>query len=113
MFPDPYGIDENVWINDVTTWPDLQLGDIYTYLIDSKGTFTRETLKAYKSLEAYNYFYNGYVQTVFCHQTNRLACLKAKVNPSQKASDQGYAAWVILSKDNGSVNATHGNCIAG
>ena len=42
VFPDPYGIDESVWINDVTTWLDLRFGDIYTYLIDSKGTFTRE-----------------------------------------------------------------------
>ena len=24
VFPDPYGIDEKEWGNDVTTWPDLE-----------------------------------------------------------------------------------------
>ena len=38
---------------------------------------------------------------------------KAKVNPSQKAADQGYEAWVILSKQDGSVNAAHFKCMAG
>ena len=33
-------------------------------LIDTKGMFTKESLKAYKTLEAYNY-YNGYVQIVY------------------------------------------------
>lgn len=41
VFPDPYGIDKKDWINDVTTWPDLQFGDINTYLIDTKGTYTQ------------------------------------------------------------------------
>ena len=72
VFPDPYGIDEKKWVNDVTTWPDLQFGDIYTYLIDMKGTYTQETLKAYKSIEAYN---KGYVQTVLSYELNRYACL--------------------------------------
>ena len=45
-------------------WPNLESGALYTYLTDSMGLFTKEKLRAYKSLEAYNYFYNGYVQTV-------------------------------------------------
>ena len=113
VFPDPYCIDEKEWVNDVTTSPDLQFGDIYTYLIDTKGTYTQETLKAYKSLEAYNYFYNGYVQTVLSYELNRYTCLKAKVNPSQKAPDHGYEAWVILSKRKISVITAHCKCMAG
>ena len=55
--------------------------DLYTYLIDTSGQYAIESLKAYKSLEAYNYFYNGYSR----HE--QYACLKAFVNPSQKAPD--------------------------
>ena len=49
----------------MTQWPELQFGDVYTNLINMEGQFTKEKLKAYKSLDAYNYFYNGYVRTVF------------------------------------------------
>ena len=54
--------------------------------IFSSATFTPiwlkgETLKAYKSLEAYNYFYNGHVRTVYCYAHDRFVIMKAKVNP--------------------------------
>ena len=47
----------------VTKSPDLQFGDLYTHHL--RGQYTVESLKAFKSLEAYNYFYNGYVHAVF------------------------------------------------
>ena len=55
---DLYEIPADSWIDDITKWSKVKFGDLYTYLIATKG------LKAYKSLEAYNYFYNGYVWTV-------------------------------------------------
>jgi len=61
---DPYCLSEENWIDDVTKWPDVQYGDIYNYLIDSKGCFTKESLKVYKSLEAYNDFASGHVRIV-------------------------------------------------
>ena len=64
--PNPYSIDQGLWTEDVlTSWPTLEFGDLYSCLVDSKGMFTQESLRAYKSLEAYNYFFNGYVRTVF------------------------------------------------
>ena len=46
---DPLGIDGDQWSEDLTQWPDLEFGDLYTYLIDSEGIYTKEKLKAYKS----------------------------------------------------------------
>ena len=63
--PDPYSISDDLWQNDVKKWPNLEFGDLFMYLIESEGTFTKEKLKAYKSLEAYNYYFNGYVLTVY------------------------------------------------
>ena len=50
-----------MWMEDITKWPSIEFGDLYTYLIESKGPYTKESLKAYESIEAY---YNGYVCTV-------------------------------------------------
>ena len=43
-------------VDDVSKWPAVEFGQIYVYLIDSPGSYTRETMKAYSSLEAYQQF---------------------------------------------------------
>ena len=83
---------ESAWVDDVTKWPDLRFGDLHTYLIDMRGQYTIESLKAYKSLEAYKYFDNVYVRTVLFRH-GRHACLKAIVNP---APDTGHEAWILI-----------------
>ena len=87
--PDPYGIAGDSWLDDVTKWPSLEFGDVYSYLIDTNGPFTKEKLKAYKSIKAYNYFHNGYVHTVYYYgsSSSQFGILKADVNPSQKTAD--------------------------
>ena len=40
------------WIDDISLWPPVAYGDIYEYLVNTPGPFTREVLKAYKSLDA-------------------------------------------------------------
>ena len=81
---DPYNVSQDEWIDDTRKWPSLEFGDIYTYLhlIETKGPYTKESLKAFKSLEAYNYYHSGYVRTVYIHETNsssKYVTLKAKV----------------------------------
>ena len=49
---DPYQLDSESWIDDVSSWPQKEFPHIYLYLIDTPGEFTREKLKAFKSLEA-------------------------------------------------------------
>ena len=39
----------------MSRWPPIEFPHVYTYLIDTPGEFTREKLKAFKSLQAYNY----------------------------------------------------------
>ena len=109
---DPYSMDEDCWCDDMTKWPELLFGDIYTYSINTKGLFMKENLKAYKSLEAYNYFYNGYVRTVLLHHSGNLNVMKAKVNPSQKSPENSHEPWVIISSQDGSVVTAHCTCMA-
>ena len=49
------GIPKNLWLDDVTIWANLEFGDVYSNLIDTKGSFTIDKLKAYKSLQANKY----------------------------------------------------------
>ena len=58
--------------------------------------FTQESLRAYKSLEACNYFFNGYVRTVFYYDgsctgtsgySSRFCILKAKVHEPHAAKE--------------------------
>lgn len=60
ILPDPYLLKSG-WSDDPTLWPDVDYPDIYTYLIESPGHYTTETLKAYKSLDAYRYSVSFYL----------------------------------------------------
>ena len=70
---DPYNISVELWIDDVSRWPPIEFPHVYTYLIDTPGEFTREKLKAFKSLLhkvksilSFHYFhFSGWIRTVF------------------------------------------------
>lgn len=55
-YKDPYKIKGELWIDDVSKWPSVEFPALYMYFIETPGGYTREKLKAYKSLEAYNYY---------------------------------------------------------
>lgn len=65
-FKRPYDVwhDHRVLSDSPSTWPNLSYDDLYSYLIESPAPFTREKLKAYKSLEAYDYFVSRKVGAV-------------------------------------------------
>lgn len=113
VLPDPYSIADDLWIDDITKWPDLVYGDLYSYLIETKGPYTKEKLKAHKSLDAYNYFCSGHVRTVYFYGHGDYAVLKALVNPSQKSPDQAHKPWVILRKSDAEIKTAHCTCKAG
>ena len=64
VLPDLYSIGEDLWTDDMSQWPDLMYGDVYSYLIKTKGPYTKEKLKAHKSLDAFNYFCSGHMSTL-------------------------------------------------
>jgi len=95
ILTDSYSLSEEEWIDDITKWPSIEFGDVYNYLINSKGLYTKESLKCYKSLEAYNYFASGHVQTVYVYESsdeNKYAIQMAKANPSQKSAANPHEA---------------------
>ena len=54
----PYDdITDDQWADDVSQWPPVEFGHLYMYFVETPGGYTMEAMKAYKSLEAYNYYY--------------------------------------------------------
>ena len=114
--PDLFCIKQEKWVDDLKLWPNVEYGDIYNYLIDTKGLYTKESLKVYKSLEAFNFFHSGHVKTVYYFEvssTSAFAVLIAKVILSQKSPNDPHEAWVVLKKQAGSVITGHCTCMAG
>ncbi|KAL3843252.1 hypothetical protein ACJMK2_021194 [Sinanodonta woodiana] len=59
---DPYEIAKAEWSTDVNKCPDIQYPDIVNYLVNTQSAYTLSDMKAYKSLESYNYFVSGWVK---------------------------------------------------
>ena len=61
---DPYCVPQALFTPLISSeiLPDLQYPDIYNYLIEFPSMFTGASLKAYKSLDGYQYFTGGLVQ---------------------------------------------------
>ena len=70
QLPDPFILHSN-WSDDVSLLPDITYPDIYHYLIEYPSQFSKESLKAYKSLESYNFFVSGHVQNVYNHEVEK------------------------------------------
>ena len=97
------------------TLPDIQYPDIYNYLIESPSVYTKDDLKAYKSLDAYKYLLTGWVGEVSVHcieNSNRVVVVHAKVRHSQAVKAKLQLHWVAAKKD-GTVVASHCTCMAG
>ena len=67
QLPDPYTLKEK-WTNDVSNLPEFTWKDVTEYLLDTPSAYTKESMKAYKSLEAYDHFVCGHMQNCYYHE---------------------------------------------
>ena len=115
ILPDPFAVTTG-WINDVTLLPDVAYPDIYSYLIVTPSECTKDRLKAYKSLEAYNLFVSGHVQDVFINNTcdDTFRYIKSEVLRSQRQGQNQtmYEVWIITHQQ-GWILCGNCTCMAG
>ena len=79
---DPY-VQENQlkrFKDTMSAWPQIEYGHIFGYFIRRPGVYTQQELLDWKSLQAYNFFQSGFVQTVATWTVNSsLVVVLAKV----------------------------------
>ena len=68
---DPYTVSTEP-LTVQSTLPDIQYPDIYNYLIETPSAYTKDDLKAYRSLDAYKYLLAGSVGEDICLETGTL-----------------------------------------
>ena len=77
----PYSAGSNFFSESMEMWPDIEFPDIVAYLLCSTSRFTKEQIKAYRSLESYQYFVAGWVRCVFVGKaTSQTKILIGKVS---------------------------------
>ena len=111
----PYLIPADSWKNDLTKWPALEYSDIYHYLVETPGIFTRESMKSRKSLEAHNQFISGWVRTVYHYQKtgSNFVILKTEVMPSQRLNKDPHAPWIAINSLSTMIETAHCTCMTG
>ena len=60
---DPYLLPQGMFIkltDETVILPPVEFGDVYIYLIEKASAYSKQALKAYKSLEAYRNFIDGW-----------------------------------------------------
>ena len=67
--PDPFTLSG--WEEDIKKLPEITWRDVTEYLINTPSVYTKESMKAYKSLEAFDYFVCGHVQECLYHEINK------------------------------------------
>ena len=115
LVDDPYATQGGIQSVDWRDWPQVEYPDVYNYLIQTPCIYTGESLRAYKSLDGYNFCVNGWVSKVSVLSITRSPDAKlttASVKHSQRLSATPLKPWVVA-KMEGTIICGHCTCMAG
>lgn len=113
-FVDPYCLTKMDFLFDKDFYPKVTYPDLVTYLLLAPSPVTKEELKSYKSMEAYNQFHCGWVREigVKLFHDGKVTLVHGRVMHSQRLSEAPTLTWIIAESD-GYVLSAHCDCMAG
>ncbi len=112
---DPYTYTSRESFTGTDTVPNIEYPDIYNFFINSPSPYTKEELKAYKSLDGCKYLLAGRVSNVCIHPVandDDKVVLTGNVRHSQSVSASHLKPWVAAKKC-GTIICAHCTCMAG
>ena len=108
---DPVSIPKDMWKPEVTSWPLMDMGKIFSFILKHKE-FETDYIGKYKTEKAFSYFDSKFVGPILsCIQDDR-SILKTEVTPSQKVNDSPRSVWLCVKKD-GEIVTAWCSCTAG
>ena len=97
-FNDPYTFGPGPGITEFM--PLIEYPDIYNFLINTPSPYTKDELKAYKSLEGYQYLGAGWFSNISVHSISpNKAVLTAQVIGTPRLFQQHHSGHGLLQKD--------------
>ena len=109
---DPFTLKQEDLDYSIDGVPPVTNMDIVSYLLLTHSYYTKEQMKAFKSLDSYKYFESGFVLKVGTKIINDLYIVVGQVKHSQRANLKPLDVWVIVAAD-GSISTAHCSCMAG
>ena len=111
---DPRAIPENEKVDDITKWPPVTLGCIFSFILKVKD-FDREYIGKYKDQKAYSYFDSGFVGAILINFPDikpHHVLIFCNVTASQSINEQKQL-WILINKQTGEIVAAWCSCMAG
>ena len=93
---DAYEMEKAEWSADMSEWPEVTYPYIVHYLVYTQSAYTLAELKAYKSLQGYNYFISEFVQDIGHALLNSKSVLLGKV---KRINDSSLNPWLVIERD--------------
>ena len=105
---DPYMLKKSECSEDLADYPSFEYPDIVSYLVLQTSWITGQLVKAYKSMDAYNFFVSGWVDTIFTKPVpgTDKGVVAARVNHFQRAKDTPLMTWLLCWKGRKRVHGT-------
>ncbi|XP_070389040.1 uncharacterized protein [Dermacentor albipictus] len=98
---------------DVGLLPVTTHADIVNYLVLSTNHVSLTEMKAYKSLEAHNYFTSGRMSGVTAMRLpSKRVIVSSEVGHSQRLREAPLKSWILVDSD-GSICTAHCTCMTG
>ena len=109
---DPRNIPKEQWEEDVTKWPSIDLGKIFSFIIENKDQ-EMEFIGKYKTHKAYSYYQSGFVDTILSHKQQNITILKTRVTPSMSVRNEPHEVWLAINQNTTCIKCCWCTCIAG